>query len=135
MIITLTSAERREAVAVIRERYPKFNKSLFYKATNPDQYGVLLRSESAALLRQHFPEKFGEEEPETAAPEAGTKKHHASGGHRLTCRVQCRLEDDVYLELLRMIKEDGYSTTQSWLSDFITRFIAIRAKRKGEAKE
>lgn len=119
--INLTSAERREAVAIMRERYPKFDRSLLTKATNSDRYGVVIHPEGEARLRNRFPAVFGRQ---LAQPDMANKPRRKSGGHRLTCRVQCRLEDEVYLDLLRLIKEDGYSTVQSWLSDVLNGYVA-----------
>ena len=61
------------------------------------------------------------------APEELEKiKRKRRGGHRLTCRVTCRLEDAEYAEVVKLVREDGFDTIQAWLAFHIRKRLAAR---------
>ena len=101
----------RDIISAIQTRYPKFDKTMLSKA-DTDKYGVQLRREVVDAL-------IADLDPELKA----TIKHQRGGYHNLTCRITCRLPDDVYAVLQQLIKANGYSTTQAWLSHLVDQYI------------
>lgn len=106
----------KKMVDIIKAIYPKYDKTVQSKCENGDAYGVCLRKDAADAIKREF------------APEIQKKKD----GHRLTCRISCRLENDVYEALQLNIRAEGYSTTQDWLSNFIKKY---NLKKRKENKE
>jgi len=98
----------KDMVAVIQELYPSFDKTMLSKSENGEKYGVILRRDAMNALI----ERFAPEDQEAI-------KKRRRGGHRLTCKATCRLEDDDYALLQRLISDAGYDTTQDWLSDLV----------------
>lgn len=109
----------KDMVAVVRELYPKFDKPMLSKCENGDSYGVNIRPDAIEALYSRF------------APEILERKRRAkSGGHRLTCRIYGRLENDDYAALQQYIKADGYATMQDWLTAVVRQYL--REKTEAE---
>lgn len=110
----------KKMVAVVRELYPKYDKTMQSKCERGDEYGVRIREDALEALYVKF------------APELLEKKQSKrSSGHKLKCRISCRLPDEVHAELLEFISEDGYKTMQDWLTDTVDKYI----RRKRRARE
>lgn len=109
-----TPKENAEMIALVRERYPGFDKSLLSKCSNSEKYGVELIPEAMAILL----ERFGQELP----PEKPQDKRTGSG-HRLSCRISARLPDADYAALQRRIEVEGYKTMQAWLADMVRQYL------------
>lgn len=107
----------KDMVAVIKKIFPKYDKTVQSKCENGAMYGVSLRKDAVDAICDAF------------APEL--KNSRKNDGHKLTCRISCRLENSEYEALQRNIKADGYTTTQDWLSDVVKRY---NAKRKAETR-
>lgn len=107
----------KDMVAVVKELYPSYDKTLQSKCENGDTYGVCLRSNAEKAICRAF------------APEL-QQKRKKKDGHRLTCRISCRLETADYEALKRNIAADGYTTTQDWLSDMVKRYNTKRKAAK-----
>lgn len=104
---------QQEMVDVIRRFHPKFGKPELSKCEHSDDYGVKLGKKVInALYREFAPELL---------PSVIKKR---DGHHRLTKRIECRLEDEEYDELLELI---GDQTMQDWLADMVRQNL----KRKG----
>lgn len=108
----------KDMVAVVKALYPKYDKTVQSKCENGKVYGVCLLPDAADAIRDTF------------APEL--KKKRKKDFHRLTCRIACRLENDVYEELQRNVKADGYSTMQDLLTDLVKQY---NRKKKVERNE
>lgn len=98
----------KDMVFVVKELYPKYDKTVQSKCENGKAYGVCLLPDAEDAIRDKF------------APELKTKRKKDT--HRLTCRISCRLENEVYEELQRNVKSEGYSTMQDWLTDVVNRY-------------
>lgn len=109
----------KDMVAVVKALYPKYDKTVQSKCENGEAYGVCLLPDAAEAIRDTF------------APEL--KKKRKKDHHRLTCRISCRLENDVYEELQRNVKAEGYATMQDWLTDVVKRYN--RQKKAQRIKE
>lgn len=110
----------RDMVAVVKEIYPKYDKTIQSKCERDDEYGVRIRDDALKALYLRFD------------PEQLQKiKKKKAGGHKLTCRISCRLPDETYEELQKYIQKDGYKTMQDWLSDTVEKYI----RRKQRAEE
>ena len=107
----------KDMVEVVRAMYPSYDKTLQSKCENGDAYGVCLQPDAAKAICRKF------------APEFQRKKD----GHRLTCRISCRLGKNDYEALKRNIKAEGYETTQDWLSDMVKRYNTKRKESKNES--
>ena len=113
----------KDMVAVVQELYPAFDKTMLSKSEHGDRYGVTLRRDAMDALIDTF------------APEAKAAfKKRRAGGHRLTCKIACRLENDDYSALQQAIRANGYATTQDWLSDIVKEYI-ISHKSKGTIRD
>jgi len=111
----------KEMVAVVKELYPKYDKTIQSKCERGDEYGIRIREDAMEALYLKFaPEQLQE------------IKRKQSGGHKLKCRISCRLPDDTYTELQRYIKEDGFKTMQDWLSDTVEKYV--RRKRRAHER-
>lgn len=108
----------KDMVDVVRHLYPKYDKTVQSKAENGDAYGVELRKDALEALYTAFD------------PEALAKKQKKRDGHRLTCRLYCRLEDEDYIKLKKIVAAEGFTTMQGWLSARILGYI--KAKEAGE---
>ena len=100
-----------EAVACVRELYPKFDKPMWSKV-NSGAYGAELPEDARKALWMRFVPMVLE-----------ARKRSKHGKHRLTCSIRARLENDVYGALQRCIRAEGYTTTQDWLSEKVIRYL------------
>jgi hypothetical protein len=94
----------KEMVDVVRELFPKYDKTTQSKCENSDAYGVVLRPEAMQALRERF------------EPEKRDK-------HKLTCRISCRLEAEAYEALQQKLTADGYATMQELVTELVRRYI------------
>ncbi len=106
----------KEMVAVVQKLYPKYDKTMQSKCERGSEYGVDLRPDAMEALYRHF---------DPAALEARSRKK--GSGHRLTCRISCRLEDKDYRALQQHIQADGYQTMQDWITAMVRRYIQGKA--------
>lgn len=117
-IRTSKNIPAKEIVEVVKSLYPSYDKTLQSKCENGDAYGVCLLPDAAKAVLRSF------------APELQKKKD----GHRLTCRISCRLEKPEYESLMKNIKAEGFVTTQDWLSDMVRRYNAKMKNNNLEPK-
>lgn len=102
-------------VSVVQGIYPKYDKTMQSKCERGDEYGIQLRADAMKALLAQF------------APGWKSKR---SGGHRLTCRISCRLENDDYALLQQHVKADGFSTMQDWIADMVHRYLQTKATER-----
>lgn len=110
----------KKMVAVVRQLYPKYDKTMQSKCERGDEYGIRIREDAMEALYAAF-----------APEQLEQKQAKRSSGHKLKCRISCRLPDEVHAELLEFIKEDGFKTMQDWLTDTVEKYI----RRKRRARE
>ena len=108
----------KEMVSVVRELYLKFDKPLLSKCEHGDLYGVDLRPDAIAALKQYA----GDDVPSEAKNRRKADRHRKSG------RCSVRLARDEYSALQRAIRADGYDTMQSWLEEMIKKYLAGKEK-------
>lgn len=106
----------KEMVSVVRDIYPKYDKTMQSKCERGNEYGVQIRRDAMDALLTKF------------APEKLNVRKKKSDGHKYTCRISCRLPDEHYLLLQKHVKTDGYSTMQDWLTDQVQKYLV----QKGE---
>lgn len=110
----------KDIVKVVQRIYPSFDKTMLSKCERGEKYGASLPRNAMNALIEEF------------APEDKDKiKRHRRGGHRLTCSIMARLENDVYSELQQALRADGYTTTQDWLTDLVKEYLKTQ-KLKGK---
>ena len=95
----------------IRKICPKFDKTILSKAKNADSYGVELRDD---ILKHLWL---------TYAPEEYFRRKRHSDGHRLTKRLYCRLEDDLYEQFIKKSRIDGYTNSNDCIADLIRDYL------------
>lgn len=105
----------KEMVDVVRAIFPKYDKMLQSKCERSSEYGVRIRPEAMDALAAKY-----------APDEVEKIKRKRRGGHRLTCRVTCRLEDAEYAEVVKTVREEGFDTIQSWLAFNIRKHLTAR---------
>jgi len=108
----------REMVSVVKEIYPKYDKTMQSKCERGDEYGIQIRPDAMEALYARF-------DPERLIK---TKKKKKGDGHKYTCRISCRLPDEVYAELQQFIKEEGFKTMQDWLTHTVEKYIQRKRK-------
>ena len=99
-------------VEVVRDIYPKYDKTMQSKCERGNEYGIQIRPDAMDALYARFD------------PEQLTKTKKKKGdGHKYTCRISCRLPDEQYLLLQKHTKADGYRTMQDWLTDQVKKYL------------
>ncbi len=68
----------REMVSVVKEIYPKYDKTMQSKCERGDEYGIRIRQDALEALYAKFD------------PEKLKKDKKKEDGHRLKCRISCR---------------------------------------------
>ena len=107
----------KEMVEVVKEIYPKYDKTMQSKCERGDEYGIQLRHDAMNALYERFD------------PEQLTKSKKKKGdGHIYTCRISCRLPDADYLLLQMYAKSDGYLTMQDWLTDQVQNYLILKGE-------
>lgn len=109
----------KDMIDLVREHYPKYDKALQSKCEHGDEYGIDIRSDAMDTLLAKF-----------APEQLEAKKRRRNGGHRLTKRIMCRLEDEDYSALVQYITADGYTDMNAWLVSTVRSYLA--EKRKDE---
>jgi len=100
----------KDMVSVVRDLYPKYDKTMQSKCERGNEYGIQIKQDAMnALLAKFAPELLN----------AKKKKD----GHRLTCRISCRLEDEEYKTLKKYVKAEGFDTMQAWLTHKVRQYI------------
>ena len=100
-------------VAAVQALYPKYDKTVQCKCENGEAYGVTIRPDAMKAL-------YGRFAPGRLEPPKRTRH----GQHRLTCRISCRLENEDYAALQRLIQVSGCATVQNWLTSIVRKLIA-----------
>lgn len=105
----------KDIVTLVQEKYPKYDKTLQSKCERGEEYGIDLKSDAMdAILAKYAPEEL----------EAIKRKRR--GGHRLICKISCRLEDDEYSQLIIAIKDDGFDQMQAWLTYMVRNYLKAK---------
>lgn len=104
----------KEMAEVVQESYPKFDKTLLSKCENGDAYGIDLRKNAMEALYKRFD------------PEGLARRQRKKDGHRLTCRISCRLENEDYEKLKLLTARAGYRTMQGWLNAMVLNYIRVK---------
>lgn len=105
----------KRIVAVMREQYPKYDKTLHSKVERPELYGVRLVRGAERLLADAFA---------GTAPEPRKRENR-----RLPARLQCRVSKGDYRRLQLAFRGDGFGTMQDGLAHIIHAYLERRAER------
>jgi len=101
-----------DIVAVVQKHYPSFDKTMLSKCERGDKYGVSIKPNVMdAIIEELVPD----------SQEA--IKRRLRGGHRLTCKVTARLENEDYAVLQQLRERNGYLTMQDLISDLVQTYI------------
>ena len=95
--------QRKEIIATLTKKYPKFSKVTASMVAHPERYGVCLTPEAKAYLKEMHPEI--------------KKPCHRSKGNR----VSVRLDDWSYLRFRKAFEESGEKSVQDYLEKIIGR--------------
>lgn len=108
----------KNMIECVRKLYPKYDKMLQSKCEHGSEYGIDIRPDAMdVLLAEYAPELLE------------SVKRKRRGGHRLTCRITCRLEDAEYAQLTKCIKEDGFDQMQAWLTYVVRHYLKSKAEK------
>lgn len=119
--LTIADMQPRDAVELLRSKFPSFDKTVLSKCCNPSKYGCVLHPDGYTALREQVRDDEEPELPQESPPEP--RKRRKSSDHKFTCRVAGRLPDEKYLRLQRYIRMEGYETTQDWVAAQVDSFI------------
>lgn len=112
----------KELIGVLRERYPKYDKSLHSKVCSPEKYGVRLLEQAEQLLLEEF--GTGTE----CSPQTGQGNAVKRDKRRLPCRIYARLTESEYAALQQAIKASGCLTVQEYLRKLIRKDLKRRER-------
>lgn len=98
-----------EAVGVLKEKYPGFDKPMWSRCRHPDKYGVRLTVEAEKLLREKGVE----------IPRRRRDKRSARRSNRITFRVP----DAVFSALQRTIDASSGETMQDAVEKAVIQFL------------
>ena len=111
--------QAKDIVATVQRIYPSFDKAMLSKSENFERYGVTIRRDALDVLIDEF------------APEDAERiRKRRRGGHRLTCRISCRLDSSSYSELQQALRADGFDTIQDWLSQTVTKYLESQNRKE-----
>lgn len=100
-----------DMVAIVRQRYPGYDKHLQSKAERSHHYGIRLCDDAMEDLRVKY------------APAEEPVKQPRPDKRTLPCRISCRMSVLDYNLLMDLITADGFSTTQDWLYSHLKKFL------------
>lgn len=114
--------------AVVRQRYPGFDRTLLSKCENGALYGIDLKRDALEDLQREFClQAVATPEDDANEPRAGKC---TIDRHRLKKRIHCRLTDGEYLAFKRNIEKDGYATAQEWIAEAVRNYNREKRKEK-----
>lgn len=117
-----TGTRPKEIVKVLREHYPKYDKSMHSKVCSPEKYGVRLLKEAERLLWDEF--GTGSE----CSPQTGQGNAVKRDKRRLPRRIYARLTESEYAALQQAIKASGCLTAQEYLRKLIRKDLKRRER-------
>lgn len=120
----------RNAVELLSQQFPSFDKTVLSKCCNPAKYGCVLHPDGYAALRGLIKEDEEPEQAQETAPAA--RQRRKSYPHKFTCRVAGRLPDGKYLRLQHYIRMEGYETTQDWVTAQVDAYLKEMEAKYGE---
>lgn len=114
----------KEMVEVVKQLFPKYDKTLQSKCERGDEYGILIQPAALDALRKAYSTTQNQVQSqavdEVALKAAMPKK---ASGHRFTCRISARLPDATWERLQHYAAADGYGTMQDWILAQVTAYI------------
>ena len=99
----------KQIVEVMREKYPKYDKTIHSKVERPEEYGIRLLCEAENLIEEAF-----------AGTAVQAKKRD---GRRLPCRVQCRMSKARFERLQQALRAEGFETVQAGVAHISARYL------------
>ena len=105
----------KQIVEVMREKYPKYDKTIHSKVERPEEYGIRLLCEAEKLIEEAF-----------AGTVVQAKKRD---GRRLPCRVQCRMSKARFERLQQTLREEGFETGQEGVSHILARYLDEKCEK------
>lgn len=102
----------KDIIELVRSMFPGFDKTLHSKCENGDKYGITLKiSAQNAIIMKHAPELMEKE------------KRRRQGNHKLTATVFCRVDNETHRKLHDKIRNEGWTSVQSWLTEIILEYL------------
>lgn len=98
-----------EAVAVLKQKYPGFDKPLWSKCRHPEKYGVTLTQEAKKAIAE-------------IAPQISLKKRDARSKGRSN-RLTCRTSNGVFSALQRTIEAHDGWTVQDVVEKALIKYL------------
>lgn len=102
-VMRLKKISNRTMVELMKEEFPRFDKTLLSKCRNPDAYGVVLHPRGFNILSD-FPDRRTEH-------------------RKLTKRIYGRLNEQEYEALNELLTRDGYKSVQDWIRETVQLYI------------
>ena len=105
----------KDIVDIVKQVYPKYDKSLQSKVERPDAYGIKLLGSAEKLVMDTLATK-------PHAPRRADK-------HRLSHSARCRISKTKLGRLQQAFKRDGYDTVQSGMTWLIDNYLLRRKEQ------
>lgn len=106
----------RDAIAVLSDAFPSFDKTVMSKCLKPEKYGVVLHPNGWVYLNDAYPDAIFSDSPSATAAKKKERR-------RLPCRIYGRLSQSDFAKLQQYASEDGYLTIQNWLHAQVTAYL------------
>lgn len=128
--LALAEVQPKDAVELLRRKFPSFDKTVLSKCCNPTKYGCVLHPDGyIAILSQIAEAEEPAEQDTPEQPRTRPKKQD----HRFTHRVAGRLPDEKYMRLQRYIRMEGYETTQDWVAAQVDAYLKEMEVKYGKS--
>lgn len=108
---------RKQAIATLNNKYPKFGKATMTMICNPDDYGVRLVSEAEAELINAFGYHAGLAE----------RRRRGEAQRRKKNKLTLRLDDSLYEQLQTVYRRTSFASMQDMLEAAVVEFINRRS--------
>lgn len=102
----------KDLVSIVKDRYPKYDKTLHSKCKRGSEYGILLRPDAIKAICTKF--DIAPQEPQ---------KPKKQDNRTFPCRISCRISQAEFEQLQLLIRNDGFDTMQDWLSAQIRYYL------------
>lgn len=108
---------RKNAIAALNNKYPKFGKATMTMICNPDDYGVQLVPDAERKLIDEFGWHAG----------LSVRKRKSDANRKKKNRLTLRLDDSLYEQLQTVYNRTAFASMQDFLEAALVEFLNRRS--------